>query len=314
MYNKIINNLIMLSDSEEEKTMYEVYLECLEHVNYIDCAKERIQMLKGDIDPTQEEIKLSVLNIFLEQNDDDTCEIETCDLLEFPLEVKAMIVEKFLDFGNYSVESSRQVCKLIYSLWPKYMNDGNLKDQSDIHMSIYKTFDEIRTKLYDFKDINTIKEYREFTKNTDSGCGYLHCHLLAFLPLIGEYGIKTIMKVITFPYEDAQDGMMFGISQCDPKTFLPVYREILKFFHSWYEADYENEIGVSNYLHIESGTGMTGDINRINKEYFRKGVNVYEDQEISKIFSWKYNKKYFNVSFLKDDLPPELGIAKFNFD
>jgi len=91
----------MLSDSEEEKTMYEVYLECLEHVNYIDCAKERIQMLKGDIDPTQEEIKLSVLNIFLEQNDDDTCEIETCDLLEFPLEVKAMIVEKFLDFGNY---------------------------------------------------------------------------------------------------------------------------------------------------------------------------------------------------------------------
>ena len=313
MYNNLIKAIML--NSNEEQSMYDTYLENLESAEYKDFALYNLEMMRRD-DPSEEEIKLGILNIFLYENDDSTYEIATCDLLEFPLEKKAYIIEKFIDFANFHLESQRQICKLIYTMWPKYMkSDSKLKDESEVHMSIYKSFNTIKTKLMDFKEIDTADDYRTFCRTNKSG--YLHCHLLALLPLLEE-GIDILMKVITFPYEDAQDGIMFGISQYDPKKFLPKYREILKFFHSYYDQNYKNDIGVSNQLHIETGTGMVADINRINKEYYRKGVNVYEDEGILDVFNQKYNEKYmykeyFQETFLKDDLPEDLGIAMFNF-
>jgi hypothetical protein len=58
----------MLSDSEEDKTMHDIYLECIDNVKYIEYANDRLEMLKGNVDFTQEDIELTILNLFLEAN------------------------------------------------------------------------------------------------------------------------------------------------------------------------------------------------------------------------------------------------------
>jgi hypothetical protein len=235
--------------------------------------------------------------------------INDCILLNFPLEVIIPFLEEFTkkyDKMNIDVDGCIQLTKLIYHLWPKYMYQSLFNYNKHYpHGSIFELLNVIKFKLEKFNKIKSYKEHIEKLKSN-----YYEWHLLGCIPLL-KNGEEIMKKVVCLSYDDAQEMILFGLSQFDAVKYLPTLGKILlnwnDNFHFYPEFDRNHSY--CNSIKIEGGTGIYGDLINLAYEYKSKGVDIYSNKDIDSVlkinlFNYKEKKLSFNDydEFLKISL------------
>jgi len=262
--------------------MYDKYL-----LFIVDEEKRKmaIDVLKSQWDPikypTDEEIERMLLQGFIAENMTHDYNVGNCILLDFPLTFIANILEKFVKNPYaYAWNSDEEIAKLIYHLWPKYI------DQSDNKIS--ECLQTLKSKMLEFRTLDTYEKICDAArKNTPhlSPARYYNWHIFAFFSLLGDDGILILMNVIKQYYDDAQDMLMFGLAQYNPQIFLPTFSEILEYWHK------------NQNISFSTGTGMITELKNVIKEYNRQGVNVYKNDKIKGILE---HYKIFEKDVLAD--------------
>lgn len=227
--------------------------------------------------------------------------INDCILLNFPLEDIIPFLEEFTkkyDKMQNDIDCCIQLTKLIYHLWPKYMYQSWFNYNKHYpHGAIFELLSVIKFKLEKF---NTIKSYKEHMEKLRDN--YYEWHLLGCIPLL-KNGEEIMKKVVCLSYDDAQEMILFGLSQFDASKYLPTLGKILLY---WYDNNYDfypefnrNHI-YFNGIQIESGTGIYNDLVNLAYEYKRKGVDIYSNKDIYTVLqNNKFTSDLFNHKKVK---------------
>ena len=284
--------------------MYKEFLEFSQKNKNTTAKKIRAQKVEwyGDGIVTEDEIQHRLFCDFVIENKKQDYNISNCILLDFPLGYVSKVISKFVeDSYAYAWGVDDEIAKLIYHLWPKYMGDiPSTAPQNTAprwreyirtfpYSSIFNSLYTIKENLAEFKNtdfIDSLLKLIEMKKVEGRYCGW---HLFAFLPLIGDKNHEILMNVIKFRYDDAQNMLMFGLAQYDPRTFLDTFQNILEFWHEKHVNPEESSIGSGRiaYIGFEHGTGMMGELSMIIKKYKEiDGVDVYESEAIKNILEY----------------------------
>ena len=207
-------------------------------------------------------------------------EIDTCMLSDFPLHLQAKMISEFItDEYKYSWGVDYEITKLIYKLWYKYMLDSNrnpirYKDHNksnEYHKLIFESLYTLKYQLKEMKDLDyeMIGKLREKYPNKGR---YYNWHLLGCLPLLGETGLQILRSVCQLHYNDADELLLFGLYQYNPKEFYPELKKILLY---WYE---------NQNIEYSISTGMLFRFKRIVKKYKKYGIDMVHDPDLSNIF------------------------------
>ena len=167
-------------------------------------------------------------------------------IIHFPVSFQLELIENFIDAGEgqhgYYVES----LKLIYLYWNKY---GNLKyKDKPSHYPSSQFFEQIYTLKYimrEFAKDSYIPKANAYGRTTR----YALWHLLGLYPLLENSEEIIMNRLIMLPYDDAQDSLMFGFYQMDPKTFQNNLKQILLFW-----IDKEKNWDGNHYIRLDGGT------------------------------------------------------------
>ena len=229
------------------------------------------------VEPNEKEISDVLFRLFImdESEKDDVerrYDVDHCVLLDFPLNFVADILERFVnDPYAFAFCAEEQIAKLVYNLWPNYMSQTwKDYDKTYPHNKIFNCLHDIEECLYEFEKLDTMDKFRKRAVEMGQN-GYYNWHILGFYPLLGDKGVPSFMNVIKRRYDDAQDMIMFSLSQYEPKTFIHHFKYILEYWN-----EHQN-------IQFETGTGMIGELKDVIKKYYRKGVNVYDDEDIKHI-------------------------------
>lgn len=228
---------------------------------------------------------------FLEANSTGSFELNDGLLVDFPLNLQAEILQKFVDdpyFMGWGYPKF-EVAKMIYHLWPRYMSwqddpkEAGFIPQSTFdfkrkypHDKIFNYLCKIKRGLEDFKGVNDAKTFFELiqsqkAKNSQTLNRFYNWHLFAFFPLLGSNGLDLMMNVSKLFYDNSQDMLMFGLARFRASAVLPILREIFSYWH--------------NYKNINLGNShdMREQIGEIANIYNKQGVNILRDPTIAKI-------------------------------
>lgn len=265
--------------------MYQQYLVFIADEKNQKAAREQFDSQYGQYlgKPTQDQLDDILLKSFIDEERDKAYkkekedgqsyryDIDHCILLDFPKSVIAPILEKFVASPyNYAFSGDEEIVKLIYNLWPDYMDQSwQSYDQTFPHNKIFNALLDIKEALYEFQTLDTKEKLYEKCKEKHQA--FYNWHLLAFFPLLGEEGLPILMHMTKQRYNNAQDLLMFGLAQYEPKTFLPYLTEIFSFWHT------------NDNICFETSTGMIGQLEDLIKKYNKQGVNVYETDKIREI-------------------------------
>ena len=163
-----------------DNTSYNNYLSFITDNNNKEKAREEFKCMWEPYlgKPTQDQLDDILLKDFLEEEREKAYikeekegishryDIDHCVLLDFPLAVIAPILEKFVSSPyNYTFSGDEQIVKLIYNLWPQYMNQ-NWKnyDQTYPHNKIFNSLQDIKEALLEFKKLDTQEKLHEKCK------------------------------------------------------------------------------------------------------------------------------------------------------
>ncbi len=236
---------------------------------------------------SEQDIQHALFCAFLSDNRKEDYDIDNCILLDFPLSFVARILNKFvLDEYSYAWGGDEEIAKLVYHLWPKYMKNQTWKNYNKTfpHNIIFNCLYSIRESLLEFDKINSCEDFNELRRKKNT-CRYYNWHMFAFFPLLEDRGIPILLKVIELPYNDAQEMLMFGLAQYDPRTFLPHFEKILD--HWQKNTMKSGDCQSNNFIHFESGTGIYRELEMIVKKYEKDfGVKVYENEKIKNILEY----------------------------
>lgn len=195
-------------------------------------------------------------------------DINDCILLNFPLGEVVPFLEQFTrDSYNIGLDGCIQLTKLIYHLWPKYMGQKWFNNNKHYpHGDVFEILQSIKIKLKRLEKV-TIDEYAQ-----QLGSNYYAWALLGCIPLL-KNGENIMWNVIKLRYDDAQEMLIFGLSQFDPVKYLPTLGKIFRYWTTNMNIDPDC-----------SGTGIVRDIFDLVQHYKKRGVDIYLDPEISDIF------------------------------
>lgn len=234
--------------------------------------------------------KMSELGMFISScaKDDiiheylDSWDINHSIMIHFPVSFQLEMIQNFIDAGEsqhgYYVES----LKLIYLYWNKY---GNLKyKDKPSHYPSSQFFEQIYILRYIMREFANDKYNPQFGYNR-AYTSYVLWHMLGLYPLL-ENGKDIIMnKLISLPYNDAQDSLMFGLYQLDPNKFKNELKQILLFW------DDDNSPG--RCVQFCSSTGMLSQLQMIFTKYKAHGIDVENDEVFGMIIK-KYDMGKYN--------------------
>ncbi|AYV82091.1 MAG: putative orfan [Homavirus sp.] len=210
-------------------------------------------------------------------------EIDSCIIKDFPLHEQCMLISRFIPSAyRYTYGAREEIVKLIYLLWNTYMLDqsGNTIEHKDYNGSneldnlIFESLHTLKTELLSMRTLTADKVWV-----IEKGGEYYNWHLLGCIPLLGDDGLPILRNVITLPYEDAQDLLMFGLYQYEPNAFYQELKNILLYWHT-----HQN-------IPFESGTGMLYQLAIIIHKYQLNNLDLLSDPELLLVFN-ESHKKY----------------------
>ena len=245
------------------KTIYNQWLEYLP-LN-IEEAKEYLKKTKFPYN-----VNSYLLSEFYQTlNREKNFEINDCIFVDFPLKEKAQIIDNFVSNPYLNPHPIiPEIVKLIYYIWPECMTDVRYSKQ---HLNTLNPYSKII-----FENLYSIKAKLKAMKHTTaatqymSGEAYLNWHLLGFLPLLGDQGIDIMHNVSKLNYEDAQDMLMFGLYQYEPKYF---YNDLKKIFMYWHE---------NQNIQLGSGTGIIGQLQYLITKYKKHNIDILKDPDLKR--------------------------------
>jgi hypothetical protein len=200
--------------------------------------------------------------------DNNVFNIETCLIKDFPLNEQIELINKFVPYCyRFAWSADYEIVKCIYILWNKYMVNNSA---IPLNKEVCDALESIRTNLLPMATMTQDELWKLGEQPGKSK--YYNWHLLACLPLLGDEGLPVLNNIIKMRYGDAEDLLMFGLYQYDPKIFYNNLKQILLY---WYKHD---NIGFSG------ATGMLSKLELIIKKYKKHGISVLHDPELKDIF------------------------------
>jgi hypothetical protein len=258
---------------------YELWIDFKNNVSNIDKAEQRVldlsdadnrSSLSGS-DKEQKQIVNSLFNGFCNTHGIPGNDINDCILLEFPLKDIVPLLEQFVENSyNIELDGCIQLTKLIYYLWPKYMTQTWFNYNKHYpHGAIFELLQSIKFKLGELEKVSKSIPFPSFT-------------LLGCIPLL-ENGEQIMWNVIQMRYDNAQEMLIFGLSQFDPVKYLPTLGKVFRYWNTHGNID------------ICSGTGIFGDIINLAHHYKKRGVDIYSNSDIFDIFKHSIDKYTHNI-------------------
>lgn len=250
--------------------MYSKYLELKKNKKEISANHNNIFSKKEDNDD------LYVIDRLISScNMDDSCNLNQWIFFDFPESEYIFLLEKFIDSGESLHHVYPEYCKLIYHLWPKYM-DLPHKDKPKTYPKnqIYELLYTIKTQL---KIIH--EQIPNMPFRNSRGTRYAFWHYFALYPLLEDEGFEMLKIVSTFRYDDAQDGIMFALYQIDPFTNFDVVGDILKYWD-----EHEN-------IRFCFGTGMIPQLESILEKYDKIKFDYRSNKKFTQLLT-KHNIKF----------------------
>jgi hypothetical protein len=201
-------------------------------------------------------------------------EPETSLLKYFPLTKQAEILNRFVGHAyRYAWGPDLEIGKLVYLLWNNYdLRDYKSKPKVYPHNDIYEALYTIKSELKTMKDLDNEKQRALYSKFPEKS-GFYNWHLLGFLPLLDDDGLIILRNIIKQCYSNAQDMLMFGLYQYDPKSFYLELKSIMLYWHT------------NNNIQFSSGTGIIGQLDLIVKKYKEHSIDVENDPDLKCIFT-----------------------------
>jgi hypothetical protein len=155
-------------------------------------------------------------------------DLDFINIREFPLEYLADHIGRFTANCNYASWEllSHEIIKIIYKLWPVYMNSGALTKiamNKYPHDAVRGAFVEIAHRLHSFRKypLNELRlQYHAM---------YPHWNLFAFIPLLPD-GLEILHMVCKLPYDDFRDNLMIGLICYDPADILDDLKDIIVYW------------------------------------------------------------------------------------
>ena len=136
-------------------------------------------------------------------------------------------------------------------------------------------FYTIQSSLREFYAI-TKENYRDFQNRyyQRTGFGYPYHIYMGFLHLLPD-APDILEKIYKLPYDDTHDHLFFALANFPMPDGLPVLRRA---FQYWERDDHG---GIK--LSFGSGTGITGDLEKVVKTWLKRGFNNFLDPVIGPI-------------------------------
>lgn len=242
---------------------YKLWLVFENDESNINRAKQRVSdVLEPDseslvIDPEEEpyktKISCSLFSGFCNTHGIPGNDVSDCILLEFPLGDIMPFLAQFVE-DPYSIELDGciQLTKLVYHLWPKYMTQPPHYHNCGI-----------------FELLQTIKSKLESLESVQGSIPYPAFNLLGCISLL-ENGERKMWDVIQMRYCNAEEMLVFGLSQFDPVKYLPTLGKV---FRHW---------DTNGPIHI---SGCFGDIINLVCHYKKRGVDIRSNFDMSDILA-----------------------------
>lgn len=244
--------------------MYATYLKYIQKPKNISkISKDLLYIHKCNHEIKTEVEKKELLDrylfeYFLDEYSDDTFNVDTCVLKDFPQSLVANYMYNFIIDGHYIHwgAQQREIWKYFYFIYNNYISQSKHVDSL-----ISKCFKKLKSLIKKFHTKDPII-------NRDYFYGK-HWNLLSLIPLL-DNDPGFITKISKFYLDDIQDSLMFGLAQYNI-DFIPHLKNIMRWWteHGNIEYDY--------------GTGMIGQLEDVFNEYKRKGYDLYKDKEMHEI-------------------------------
>jgi hypothetical protein len=201
-------------------------------------------------------------------------DVYDCILLNFPLSTITPFLEQFArNPYNIKLNGCKELTKLIYHLWPKYMGQNWFDYNKHYpHGDVFEILQSIKIKLERLEKV-TSEQYGKLL-----GSRYYAWSLLGCIPLL-KNGENIMWNVIKLKYDDAQEMLIFGLSQFDPVRYLPTLGKIFRYWDTHQNIELD-----------DSGTGIVRDIFDLVHHYKKQGIDIYSDPNISDILENSHNK------------------------
>ncbi|AYV82090.1 MAG: putative ORFan [Homavirus sp.] len=266
--------------------MYYSFIEFkTKHINTVDEYDTLIQHPEKDLDD-------KLFNCWVDKIYEDNhpnFEVDSCIIKDFPLHEHARLISRFVPCAyRYAWGADKEIVKLVYLLWNTYMLDdqgnsvkyGHHNKSNEFHKLIFESLYTLKTELLAMQNLtldDIVKLYKIFP---NKGGRYYNWHLLGCIPLLGDKGLPVLRNVITLPYDDAQDLLMFGLYQYEPNAFYTELKDILLHWHIYQNIQYE------------TGTGMLSQLVEIIYKYQINNLDLLLDEDFSDVF--KKDKTYID--------------------
>ena len=224
---------------------------------YLELKKNKDEILKNyttDHHPYEKDENIHLIHYLITQNEFNyvNYDINRWIFSDFPEHEYIFLLNKFIDSCETLHRVYPEYCKMIYHLWPKFMN-VNYKDKPKNypHNEIYELLFTIKTELKIIPE-----KIKNMYKNNirQRGTRYMFWPYFALYPLL-DNGFELLKTVSTFDYDDAQDGIMFAMYQINPFKNFDVVFDILKYWD-----EHRN-------IYFSSGTGMLFQLRLILEKY-----------------------------------------------